>query len=185
VRAAGVILPLEGRPGTRRASDSRPNGRNGPRPNSRVTSRHLAEIPTKWGLFMPGRRPRGGTFNISPVEPSLFSRIKSTGCRPVGASLLTKGAFCKEFGLRWTQNWLRIDLAAGVTTVGSRPTSDGGPAISAASHPAEPFPTAGRGGRIALHGHNNDEGGDGSCNHGRNHDDGQRGVCGHLQAQGG
>ena len=63
----------------------------------------------------------GDTFDISPVEPGLVSSIKSTGFPPVGSSLLTKGAFCKKSGLRSAQNRLRIDLAAGDTTVGSRP----------------------------------------------------------------
>jgi hypothetical protein len=38
-----------------------------------------------------------------------------------GSSLLTKDAFCKKSGLRSAQNRLRIDLAAGDTTVGPRP----------------------------------------------------------------
>ena len=38
-----------------------------------------------------------------------------------GSSLLTKDAFCKKSGLRSAQNRLRIDLAAGDTTIGSRP----------------------------------------------------------------
>ena len=39
--------------------------------------------------------------------------------------LLTKDAFCKKSGRRSAQNRLRIDLAAGDTTVGSRPIPPG------------------------------------------------------------
>ena len=46
MRAAGVILPLEGRPGTRRAPDSRPNGGNG-----RAVYPFKARI---WGLSSSG-----------------------------------------------------------------------------------------------------------------------------------
>ena len=73
-------------------------------------------------LLMAGQRPRGDTFDISPVEPGLVSSIKSTGLRPAGSSLLTKG---KKSGPRSAQNRLRIDLAADATTFGSRPSYRG------------------------------------------------------------
>ena len=74
-------------------------------------------------LLMAGRRPRGDTFDILPVEPDINSLINANGCRAAVSLLLTKEAFCKKSGLRSSQNRLGIDLAADGTTVGSRPRS--------------------------------------------------------------